>query len=139
MGCFVYIRYMMGEEHYNQILLIEDDPDDQELFIQALEESSHQTNCFTESSATSALEKLRAGQLDADIIFLDLNMPGMNGFDFLREAKSDPYLRYIPIIILTTSSQTSAKLITLALGAKNFLTKPNNFRDLIAMISQQLT
>jgi CheY-like chemotaxis protein len=130
---------MMGEEHYNQILLIEDDPDDQELFIQALEESSHQTNCFTESSATSALEKLRGGQLDADLIFLDLNMPGMNGFDFLREAKSDPCLCYIPIIILTTSSQASDKLTTLTLGAKNFLTKPNNFRELIAMISQQLT
>ncbi len=130
---------MNGLAPYSNVLLIEDDPDDQEIFLSVLKEISSHLNCVTEFSALSALTKLRNHEINADLIFLDLNLPGMNGLEFLREAKMDLFLRKIPIIILSTTAQNSTKLTTLELGAKAFITKPNNYNDLIEILRYQLT
>jgi DNA-binding response OmpR family regulator len=130
---------MNGSDHYSNILLIEDDPDDQELFVSALKEISPHLKCIIENSALSALEKLLSRQIMADLIFLDLNIPGMNGFEFLGEVKKEQSLCEIPIVILSTTSQDSAKFTTIALGAKDFITKPNSYRDLVNIISYQLS
>ncbi|HTE29072.1 MAG TPA: response regulator, partial [Chryseolinea sp.] len=63
--------------------LIEDDEDDQELFQTALEEVASTTECVVSMSADRALRALRKMDVLPDFIFLDLNLPGMNGFQFL--------------------------------------------------------
>jgi CheY-like chemotaxis protein len=112
---------------YSRILLIDDDDDDQEIFVTALNEISNTIVCITESSAQQALYKLKSKETSPDVIFLDLNMPVMNGFQFLAEVKSNEALKDIPVIILSTSAVSEAIQQTKALGAADFITKPNDF------------
>ncbi len=81
---------------YEKILLIDDDEDDQEIFLLAMEQVSKDISCLTTNSASSALEKLASKEFTADIIFLDLNMPEMNGQQFLLEIKKNEDLKNHP-------------------------------------------
>ena len=119
---------------YRNILLIDDDEDDQDIFLTALTKISADTTCAVESNGHNALRDLENGQLNPDVIFLDLNMPEMNGQEFLVAVKKKMHLRHIPIIILSTSSHAATKMIVKDLGALDFLTKPDNFDDLVAML-----
>ena len=109
--------------------LIEDDADDQEIFITALSKISPAIKNISASDGQDALDKLRAGELKPDIIFLDLNMPRMNGREFLKAISGEEYYRQIPIIILSTSSDNDTIAETIQLGAKEFITKPVNYSD----------
>ncbi len=115
---------------YSRILLIDDDDDDQEIFLTAVNEISSSLVCITESSAQKALYKLKTRETDPDVIVLDLNMPVMNGFQFLAEVKNDDALKDIPVIILSTSSISNTIKESKALGAVDFITKPNDFAAL---------
>ena len=115
---------------YSNILLIDDDEDDQEIFVTALKELDSTVACQAEYSALEALQKLENSQVAADVIFLDLNMPLMNGLQFLAAVKKKESLKDIPVIILTTSSNPETIKETKALGAIDFITKPNNFYEL---------
>ncbi len=115
---------------YSRVLLIDDDEDDQEIFLMAIKEIAPSVECVTLSSARSALTQLETHALTADIIFLDLNMPIMNGQQFLSELHKRNALSQIPVIILSTSSNIKTINETKALGAKNFITKPSNFKEL---------
>ncbi len=120
--------------HYKNILLIDDDDDDQEIFQAALGQVSATVFCSTESSACRALQKLQSKELAPDVIFLDLNMPVMNGEQFLVEIKRDDVLRHIPVIIFSTSSYPETIKHTKELGAHTFITKPDRFDDLTAIL-----
>jgi CheY-like chemotaxis protein len=124
---------------YRNILLIDDDEDDQEIFRTALEKVDRSVDCTSLNNAREALNKLRANQLNPDLIFLDLNMPEMNGQQFLMEIKNDEVLSYIPIVILSTSSHRSTIDLTKELGAKEFYSKPDRFEDLIGIIKSVLS
>jgi DNA-binding NtrC family response regulator len=115
---------------YSRVLLIDDDEDDQELFLTAIKEIGSPVECIALNSARSALMQLDSRTLTADIIFLDLNMPIMSGQQFLSELNKRDALSQIPVIILSTSSNIETINQTKALGAKSFFTKPNNFKDL---------
>ena len=115
---------------YSRILLIDDDEDDQELFLLAIKEIAASIECTTLSSAHSALTQLETRALVADIIFLDLNMPLMTGQQFLSELNKREGLSRIPVIILSTSSNIETINETKALGARIFITKPSNFTEL---------
>jgi CheY-like chemotaxis protein len=109
--------------------LIEDDADDQEVFINALSKISPAIRNISASNGKDALEKLGAGSVKPDIIFLDLNMPLMNGTEFLKAISGTEYYRKIPIIILSTSSDSDTIAETIQLGAKEFITKPVSYSD----------
>lgn len=119
---------------FSNIILIDDDEEDQQIFLAALENISTtiRYNFFTD--ARRALEDLKSGIITTQAIFLDLNMPVMSGHEFLAQIKQVEHLKRIPIIIFTTSSSSSIKEMTLSIGATDFLTKPNDFRDLIALL-----
>ena len=123
---------------YRNILLIDDDEDDREIFQAAVEKLDQPINCIVLKNAGEALDLLRANQLNADLIFLDLNMPGMNGQQFLLEIKRIEDLKHIPIIILSTSSHSSTIEITKDLGAMDFFSKPDKFEDLIGILRSVL-
>jgi CheY-like chemotaxis protein len=123
---------------YQNILLIDDDEDDQEIFLSALENVSNSVNCVTISNAVTALEKLSRRELETDLIFLDLNMPLMNGQEFLIELKNRQELRDIPVIILSTSSNVSTVQQSKQLGAADFIKKPDSFDELVHILKSVL-
>ncbi len=125
----------MAQKH---ILLIDDDEDDQEIFLTALGKVDKNVRCTPIDDAREALEALKKGEISPDLIFLDLNLPVMNGQQFLVEIKKEETLGNIPVLILSTSSHLATIELTKELGAAAFYTKPGNFQDLIAIIRSAL-
>lgn len=112
-------------------LIVDDDPDDQELFIEALKGLDEFCNCVTAFNGQEALRKLVHEMPSLpDFIFLDLNMPRMNGKQFLAEIKKIKTIQDIPVIIYSTSIEETDIMDTVQLGAVYFLQKPNRFDDL---------
>lgn len=123
---------------YNKILVIDDDIDDQEIFLSAMESVSSSVKCTTSGSAIESLKKLGNREWSTDIIFLDLNMPVMTGQQFLEEIKKDESLRDIPVIVLSTSSHQPTIEHVINLGAANFITKPDKFNELVRILREIL-
>ena len=120
--------------NYKNILLIDDDGDDHEIFMAALAKVSLAVNCVGYTDASKALRELEQRQIAADVIFLDLNMPIMNGQQFLYEIKKRVNLRDIPVVIFSTSSHPGTIQLTKDMGAMDFITKPDKFDDLIDIL-----
>ena len=120
--------------NYRKILLVDDDEDDQEIFFTALQKVAPAVVCEMLNSACSALERLKNGQVSPDIIFLDLNMPIMNGQQFLAEIKKDAGLKDIPVVVISTSSHPQTIQLAKDTGAKDFITKPDKFDDLVKIL-----
>ncbi len=118
---------------YKKILLIDDDEDDCEIFVAAITEVSKISDYTTLNNAAIALQQLENKQLQPDLIFLDLNMPVMNGTQFLTEMKKRESLKDIPIIIFSTSSHPDIIKQSMALGAHDFITKPSDFKQIVNM------
>ncbi len=123
----------------NKIFLIDDDEDDQFLFKEVIESVNPELQCDTAKNGKVALDKLKASTTLPDIIFLDLNMPVMNGFDFLTQIKKENELSKIPIGIFSTSNILHDQELTKKFGAQFFLTKPNDFHVLRNKLQQILT
>ena len=121
------------------ILHIEDDDAMALVFHAAIEEARlHATVCRV-SSGEEALAYLRgegryAGRRWPDIVYLDLNMPRVDGWQVLTDMRADSGLRSIPVVVLTTSSRLADKDRAHALGAQHFLTKPAAFGALVAAV-----
>lgn len=112
-------------------LLVEDDSDDTELFTEAIEAADASVRFYSATDGKDALAKLSAKAIGApDIIFLDINMPDMNGWQFLNKLKGDRVLKDIPVIMYSTSSQMKDIKNASDSGALCFFTKPNSFLQL---------
>jgi len=107
-----------------KVLHIDDDEDDQEIFSSALMQAGNDIDLKAIDNARIALQELSAEKLHPDLIFLDLNMPEMNGQQFLSEIKKNESLKHIPVIVLSTSSHRATIDLTKDRGAKDFITKP---------------
>jgi CheY-like chemotaxis protein len=123
---------------YKNILLIDDDDDDQEIFLAALGEIDKSINCTIANNGREALEKLNSNDENPDIIILDLNMPLMNGQQFLMEIKRSEKYKEIPVIILSTTSHRATIELVMDLGAQQFFSKPDSFEDLIDILKSIL-
>ncbi len=119
---------------YRNILLIDDDAEDHEIFLSALTSISKKLQCVTFTNAREALGKLLNKDLNPDVIFLDLNMPVMSGQEFLTEVKKREETKTIPVIIFSTSSNPSTIKLTKEMGAIDFITKPNRFDALVDIL-----
>lgn len=104
-----------------RVLLVDDDPFTLELLGDLLKGAGFR-NITDVSQPQQALETIRATL--PDVVLLDLVMPGLSGFDILDAINAEADLRYIPVIILTASSDPASKLRALELGATDFLAKP---------------
>jgi CheY-like chemotaxis protein len=105
-------------------LLVDDDEDDREIFIIALNDLESTIDCELACDGMDALEKLRSSDNLPDFIFIDLNMPRMNGKECISEIKKDSRLLGIPVIIYSTSSSPRDQQDARRLGAAYFFTKP---------------
>jgi CheY-like chemotaxis protein len=115
--------------------IVDDDADDQELFSEAVSEVDRNIECISAYSCEDAIDWLRNRKISPDMIFLDLNMPRVNGKQCLLELKQIEGVRNIPVIIYTTSSEKRDIEETARLGAAHFLTKPNKFAELCKALS----
>ena len=112
-----------------KILLVEDDTDDQFFFTDVLREIDHCLECIITENGREALDYLINFPPPPDMIFLDLNMPLMNGFECLSELKKKDEFKNIPVTIFTTSRSDTDRKRALGMGAKNFLTKTVDYID----------
>ncbi len=124
---------------YKNLMLIDDDEDDQEIFITAANEVSKSISCMAFLNASEALRKLIIKEVKPDVIFLDLNMPVMNGQQFLVEIKKNVSLKNIPIIIFSTTSRVATINATKELGASDFITKPEKYDQLVKILTPLLS
>ena len=124
------------------ILLAEDDPDDQYLISEALDENRINAHLYIVQDGEELLDYLhrRGKYQDAEkwpmpaLILLDLNMPRKDGREALREIKADPVLQRIPIVALTTSQAEKDISSTYQNGVSGFITKPVSFSGLREVI-----
>ena len=121
-----------------RLLLIDDDLDDHEILIAALQEIDTSIVCHTALTGEEGLHKLDSQSFRPDLIFLDLNMPGMNGFDVLKQIKKSMRLKNIPVVIFSTSNNPKDAKETESLGAVTFITKPSHYSDLRDMLKSVL-
>ncbi len=121
------------------IFLIDDDIDDQEFFMEAVKEVDPNIECHLASSCDDGLELLNKSSVLPDYIFLDLNMPKVDGKKCLLELKKNARVKDIPVIIYSTSSLKKDIDETKAMGAVHFLTKPAAFRELCEAIENVLS
>jgi CheY-like chemotaxis protein len=124
---------------YQYILHIDDDEEDQEIFLSALNEVPGNFNCIAISDATEALRQLEGKMMRPDVIFLDLNMPVMSGQQFLIELKKNSQLKTIPVVIFSTSSHSVTINLLKELGAHDFITKPERFDELVHILKSTLS
>ncbi len=120
------------------ILMADDDPDDRMLMKQALAENELENVIeFVENGADLMDYLYKRGKYELEktfrpgLILLDLNMPKMDGREALRLIKSDPDLRRIPVIVLTTSKAEEDIFQTYDLGVNSFICKPVRFQELV--------
>jgi len=110
------------------LFIIDDDRDDQEFLMEALKEIDPSCDCYTAMNGQEGLKKLENNAIPfPSLIFLDLNMPRINGQKFLATLKREPRFSSIPVVIYTTSSHQKDIDEMKQLGAVNYLVKqPDN-------------
>lgn len=108
------------------VLLVEDNPGDVELTKRALAHGQLMEHLRVARDGAEALTALRDRDADSHVglVLLDLNLPGMSGFEVLREIKTDARLRRIPVIVLTTSTRRADVDRAYELGAASYVVKP---------------
>lgn len=120
------------------ILHIDDDADNHEIFYEDLREVGDDVNYHASTDAEEALYRLKEKEMMPDVIFLDLNMPKMNGQEFLAEVKKCEMLSSIPVVVLSSATLPQIIESTKRLGAKRYVTKPDNFSGFVSMLSSVL-
>lgn len=123
-------------------LMADDDPDDRLLIKEAFEESLISNSIYFVEDGVQLMDYLRKQDKFAppaeaptpDLILLDLNMPRKDGREALAEIKSDPHLRYIPVVVLTTSKAEEDIMRSYDIGAASYITKPVTFDGLVESI-----
>jgi CheY-like chemotaxis protein len=113
------------------VLLIDDDEDDAQFFSDAIKELALDMTMDYCSGGQQALDKLTYNRIHIpDIIFLDLNMPALNGWDCLREIKKIAGMQHIPIVMYSTANLYQEGVNPEDVGAAAFYQKSNSFSEL---------
>ena len=119
------------------ILLIEDDQVDVMNVRRAFEKNRIANPLYVAGDGVEALEMLRSHKVPQQrrIVLLDLNMPRMNGIEFLRELRADPNLSHTPVIVLTTSDDERDKINAYNLNVAGYLLKPVTFINFVEVMA----
>lgn len=119
------------------ILLVEDNPLDTKATFSAARKLHMAGEIRVVASGQDALDHLRSSDASsrAGIVLLDLNLPGKDGHDVLREIRSDPVLKSIPVVVLTGSSDSKDIQSAYSLGANAYVTKPSDMDGWLTVIS----
>lgn len=135
---------MMNEipnSSFVEILLLEDEPSDAYLVKMALKEGKVPANLHHAVDGREGLEFLNRTEKYADmprpdLILLDLNMPRMNGCEFLTAVKADERFKSIPVVVLTSSAVEKDVALSYQLGATSYIAKPADMQQFVKAIQQ---
>lgn len=118
------------------VLVVDDSVEDWSILKRAFSKSNYQKRLSHIDDAQKALELLRTGNEAPlpSIILLDLNMPGMDGREFLAHIKSDPSLKSIPVVILSTSGDERDVRYCYEKGASTYIVKPTDMKTFSAVV-----
>jgi CheY-like chemotaxis protein len=119
------------------ILLVEDDEVDVMNIRRAFEKGKVLNPLFVAGDGVEALEILRGATMPSErrLVLLDLNVPRMNGIEFLREVRSDPALRSLSVIVLTTSKEEKDKVEAYSLNVAGYLLKPVTLANFVQVMA----
>lgn len=120
---------------FKKVLLADDDVDDAQIFQEALLEADCDTTLHHTDTGVGVFDLLDQGGTKPDIIFLDLNMPIMNGWQCLAKLKNTQAYQNIPVIMYTTSSNPRDYQIAIELDAHGLITKPSNPQILVKILN----
>lgn len=130
--------------HNATILLVEDNPDDEALTLRALKKNNIGNKIFVVRDGVEALDFLycRNGYGDRDpreipqLILLDLKLPKMDGLEVLRRVRADERTRYIPIVMLTSSTEEQDLIEAYRGGVNSYMRKPVDFSQFVESVRQ---
>ena len=123
---------------YRNILLIDDDIDDADVFIEAINSLDKNVDCVAETNPVKALEFLKSTKMLPDLIFLDYNMPVLNGNEFIEKMRAVEKLKSIPVIIYSSYSENAATQLSIIHDTERYISKPNTFTELTALLKNIL-
>jgi twitching motility two-component system response regulator PilH len=114
-----------------KILVVDDSPTDRHHLSEMLARKGYQV--ITAENAEDAISKARTGR--PDLILMDVVMPGVNGFQATRALSSDEATKHIPVVLCTSKNQETDKVWGLRQGAKDYVTKPVDEKELMGKIA----
>lgn len=125
------------EDRTINILLVEDDTVDVMNVQRAFEKANITNPIFVAENGVEALKKLRNGDIPLQrlLILLDLNMPRMNGIEFLRELRGDDELAHLPVVVLTTSNDERDRIEAYNLNVAGYIVKPVTFLNFLGAMT----
>jgi CheY-like chemotaxis protein len=134
----------MSDDRALNILLVDDDEVDVMTVKRAFQKANITNRLFVASNGVEALDLLRGGAIPAQrrLVLLDLNMPKMNGLEFLREVRNDPALQNLTVVVLTTSNEDRDRVDAFQLNVAGYLLKPvtfHTFADVMATLNKYWT
>jgi len=140
---FALLHILLSTNHLKMknnltILLLEDDKIEVMKLNRVFSKLEYQHKIIEAKNGEEALSILKKKDRLPDIILLDLNMPKLNGLEFLNILKNENMLRYIPTIILTTSNNPKDVLECYKIGIAGYIIKPLKFNDYVALIKKVL-
>lgn len=126
------------------ILLVEDNRMDIELTLDAFHEARLTNTIHVARTGQEALDYLFGRDLFADreaypfprLVLLDLKLPGIDGFEVLRQVKTTPVLKRLPVVILTSSKEEGDRALSYDIGANSYLVKPVSFEGFLSVVRQ---
>jgi twitching motility two-component system response regulator PilH len=114
-----------------KILIVDDSPTDRQFFLETLSKQGYQ--CVTAENGDEAVAKARSEK--PDLILMDVVMPGTNGFQATRAITRDEATKHIPVIVCTSKNQETDRVWGMRQGAKDYLVKPIDAKQLLAKIA----
>lgn len=126
------------------ILLVEDNPDDVTLTLRALKKSKIMNEVVVAQDGVEALEYLfgagkyagRDTRVAPQVVLLDLKMPRMDGLEVLQRLRGDDRTKFLPVVVLTTSSEDRDRIESYKLGANSYVRKPVDFNQFVDAVQQ---
>jgi CheY-like chemotaxis protein len=128
---------------FGRILIVEDDPRDVDLTLTALEEYNLANEVVVTRDGEEALDylysrgsfKMRGGENPA-VVLLDLKLPKVDGLEVLQQIKADEKLKFIPVVVLTSSREEKDMVASYKLGVNGYVVKPVDFHDFVNAIKE---
>lgn len=123
---------------YRNILFIDGDPEDAELFMEAVDTLKKGNVMRWQSNPQKALQEMRDSKSLPDLIFMDYNIPRLNGLEMLEQLKSDSRLQGIPVIMISGPSEAYMQKELDTDKIIKYFSKPNSFKELVSILDSIL-
>lgn len=123
---------------YKDILMIDDDPEDAEIFIDAVISLGKNIKCRYNRDSVKALEELRLSDKLPDLLFIDVNMPRLNGFDLVQQLQNDARLKQIEVILMSSCSEETIRMVSPERIFGKYMAKAYTFNQFVDELNKIL-